>query len=247
MSAIKNEAKLNKLNLKIHPSDPTQAVPLNQPGDTIPDESWSLDQLAQFALTSVAESKRLHVDAACLARKSTVQVFWAGAALTYARPKVEQEGKRWSHWLKERKIPRTNAWEAMELFRLAETVEAVADLTLTQAKRKFKVTKTPKPQPKETVTSATKRSAKKAAAAKEPRNPKWPVISDDKPNPNTPPPPPKENPNSPLAVLVKVRGRLKYLQEDIIKIDWKSESPEDYRRELQEISSLIERIAKEVP
>ena len=119
-----------------------------------------------------------------------------------------------------------------------------------KAKQKFGVTKPPKKpasEPREKVASQKKRSTKKPAAPKEPRNPQWPVISNDKPNPNAPPPPPKENPNSPLAVLVKVRGRLEYLQEDIVQIDWKSESPEDYRRELQEITSLIERIAKEVP
>jgi hypothetical protein len=250
MFAVKNENELSKLGLKVHPGDPTQAVPLNQPTDAIPDESWSLDQLAQFACNGLAESKRLTAEATCLARKSTVQVFWAGCALRIAKPKVKSEGKNWGDWLEERAIPRTNAWEATELHRLAKKVEAVADLGLTEAKEKFGITKPPKKrasESKEQAASAKRASGKKPATPKEPRNPEWPVISDDKPNPNTPPPPAKENPNSPLAVLVKVRGRLEYLRDDLSNIDWKSESPEDYRRELQEITSLVERIAKEVP
>jgi hypothetical protein len=208
MLVVKNESDLNKLGLKIHPSDPTKAVSLNQPSDALPNEGWTLEQLGQFALTSVAESKRLHADAACLARKSTVQVFWAGSALTYAKPKVKEAGHKWSEWLMEQRIPRTNAWEAMELFAKAKTADAIAEMTLTKAKRKFKVTKPPKSQQKEKVLSAKKHSTKKIAAPKEARNPEWPVVSNDKPNPNAPPPPAKENPNSPLAVLVKVRGRL---------------------------------------
>ena len=250
MSVVKNEAELAKLGLKVHPGDPTKAVPLNEPTDTIPDESWSLDQLAQFACNGLAESKRLTAEATCLARKSTVQVFWAGCALKIAKPKVKSEEKNWGDWLEERGIPRTNAWEATELHRLAKKVEAVADLGLTEAKQKFGITKPPKKrasEPKEKAASAKRVSAKKPNVPKEPRNPEWPVISDDKSIHNVPPPPAKENPNSPLTVLVKVRGRLEYLRDDVSHIDWKSESPEDYRRELQEITSLIERIAQEVP
>ena len=122
----------------------------------------------------------------------------------------------------------------------------VANLMLTQAKQTFGITKPLKrqggadsdkaglPPPK---TSAKKRSTK------EHRNPEWPVSSDGNPNH----PPAKENPNSPLAVLVKVCGRLGYLGSDLANIDWKVESPENYRRQLQQITSLVERIAKEVP
>jgi hypothetical protein len=54
---------------------------MDEPTDDLPNESWSLDQLATFVTTGLAESKRLDAEAASLARKSTVQLFRAGAAL----------------------------------------------------------------------------------------------------------------------------------------------------------------------
>ncbi len=55
--------------------------------DTQPDKSWSLEQLGKFASSGLIEARRLDTAAACLAKKSTIQVFWAGAALTFAQPK----------------------------------------------------------------------------------------------------------------------------------------------------------------
>ncbi len=109
-----------------------------------------------------------------------------------------------------------------------------------EAKQKFGVTKPPKKRASEPKATA---AAVRRASTKKPRNPEWPVSSNGNPNH----PPAKENPNSPLAVLVKVRGRLEYLRSDLANIDWKVESPEDYRRQLRDITSLIERIATEVP
>ena len=147
MFAVKNETELSMLGLKVHPGDPTQAVPLNQPTDAIPDESWSLDQLGQFAATGVAEAKRLLADATCLARKSTVQVFWAGCALTFAKPKVEAEGKKWGDWLEEAEHPPYQRMGSNGVVPAGgNRWKPIADLTLTQAKQKFGITKPPKPR-----------------------------------------------------------------------------------------------------
>jgi hypothetical protein len=64
---------------------------------------------------------------------------------------------------------------------------------------------------------------------------------------NSPPPPPKENPNHPLAVLVKIRERLVYLFDEVKHIDWKVEPSHTYRTELDNIVSIAQNIAKEVP
>jgi len=144
MIRAKNEKELHQMGLMVDPNDPTQAVPLKKPDEDIPNERWSLEKLAGFAGNGFGEAKRLQGEATALARKSTVQIFWAGCALSLAKPKVKAEGKGWRKWLSERGIPRTNAWEAEELYKQAKKVEAVADLTLTEAKRKFGVTKPPK-------------------------------------------------------------------------------------------------------
>jgi hypothetical protein len=61
--------------------------------------------------------------------------------LTLAQPKVKESGLNWTEWLKERNIPRTTAWEAMQLYERAKKVEAIADLMPTEAKQKFGVVK----------------------------------------------------------------------------------------------------------
>jgi hypothetical protein len=68
----------------------------------------------------------------------------------------------------------------------------------------------------------------------------------DQAAPNIPPPPPKENPNLPLAVLVKIRERLEYLLEDINSLEWPKDSPQEYHHELAAIADLTTRISKGV-
>ncbi len=99
MLTLKNERELNTLGLKIHPGDPTKAIPLNEPTDSVPDKSWSLAHLGHFASVGLAEANRLDAEAVCLARKSTGQTFWAGCALTLAKPKVKGAGEKWTEWL----------------------------------------------------------------------------------------------------------------------------------------------------
>ena len=135
---------------------------------------------------------------------------------------------------------------------LAKDVKEVEKLTLTKAKKKFGVTNSLKSRPKKLNPAVKnphqdKTDKSKPTSPKQPRNPEWPVERETKPNPNAPPPPPKENPNSPLAVLVKVRERLAYLHEDIKSIDWSKEPANLYSSELNEIVTIAQQISKEVP
>ena len=139
MIRVKDERALEKLGLIIDPTDPGVAMPIGSP--TLPDQSWSLDRLSQFISNGLSEADRLWGEASCLGRKSTVQIFWAGCALTLAQPKVKEAGLNWTDWLKERDIPRTTAWEAMQLYERAKKVEAIVDLMPTEAKQKFGVVK----------------------------------------------------------------------------------------------------------
>ncbi len=60
-------------------------------------------------------------------------------------------------------------------------------------------------------------------------------------------PPPKEDPHSPLAVLVKLHERLKYLADELKELNWKKESAADYLREVNGIHKLLPQIQKNIP
>lgn len=104
------------------------------PGSGEPDSTWSLDQLAAYAHGKLDQFFGL-------AKKSTVEVFRAGQALVLARNQIAKD-RAWGKWLKEKGIPRTTAWEAIQLVEKAEKEEAVADLTPPEAFKRFGVRKT---------------------------------------------------------------------------------------------------------
>ena len=251
----KNEAELNKMGIGIDPNDPTKAVSLAVKPDELPDDSWTLDRLAAYVSGKLGESKDFETQATVLSRKSTLAIFRAGRALVIARKKAKEQKIKWTVWLEERSIPRTNDFEARELFKRAKTEEAIAKLGLTEAKKKFCLPKSPRQR--NTPPENPKRTSPKPPASCNRRNVpddgdehlgerQSPTKRDDRVR-NTPPPPPKENPDLPLSTLVKVGNRLAYLEEEIKEIDWKNESPKDYRSALAAIIKAARQIAKEIP
>ena len=263
MRIVKNEAELSKLGLMIDPNDPTKAVPLAKIIEEIPDESWSLDRLAAYVSGKLGESKDFETQARVIARKSTLVVFRAGRALCIARKKAKEQKIKWTVWLEERNIPRTNDFEARELFKRAKTEEAVAGLTLTQAKKKFCIPKSPRERPNTPLETPKRTSPETPASSNRRMAPKdngeTPELRVRHPGedsvhakgnsriPNTPLPPPKENPDLPLTVLVKVKIRLTYLEDEIKQADWTKESPKDCRDALVAIIKTARQIAKEIP
>ena len=221
MMIAKNEAELNKMGIGIDPNDPTKAEVLAAKPDETPDSSWSLDRLAAYISGKLGESKGFEIQATVLSRKSALAVFRAGRALVIARQKTKEQKVKWTVWLKERNIPRTNAFEAMELFDGAVYRGTIAKFGLTEAKKKFCSPKskrkkdTPAETPERTSlkppASSNRRNARQDDDEQQPKQAsrhsgegQAPGKRDDR-VPNTPPPPPKENPDLPLAVLVKVR------------------------------------------
>lgn len=119
-----------------------------------PSSDWSLEDLAAYVQ---ARQNGL----AALAKKSTVEVFKAGHALSIVKAKVPG----YMNWLKENQIKVTTAWEAVTLFEKAGSEEAIKGLTLTQAKKHFGVIrprkdkaakKVPPPKEPESVSLALK-------------------------------------------------------------------------------------------
>ena len=51
--------------------------------------------------------------------------------------------------------------------------------------------------------------------------------------------PPKENPELPLAVLVRIRNRLEYLTGEITILDWKKNDPDDYQAAILAITNTL--------
>jgi hypothetical protein len=132
---VKDENDLHELGYAIDPNNPNEAIRLEAIAEQMPNESWDLDRLGLYASSGLREANRLESEASQLSRRSTVQVFRAGHALFLARERLKAE-RRWCEWLSENNIPRTNAWEAIELYEQGGSEEAVANLTLTEAKQK---------------------------------------------------------------------------------------------------------------
>ena len=242
MIRTRNDKELNAMGLMVDPDNPTDVVPLKKAAEGTPDESWSLEQLAEFATGELKESRKLEREATFLARQSTVRVFWAGRALSLAFRKAKAGGQNWTDWLEERNIPRTTAYEAMKLAKRAKVLGAVAHLSVTDAKEKFGVTKPKKPRRKGPSQPSAKKEGGKPSTNGKARSakPVMAVASSDVP-------PPKEDADSPLTVLVAINNRLEMVLPDIQTIDWNVESAEDYRREIENLNTLLAAIGKEVP
>jgi len=238
MTKKKSEKRLANCGLAGDPQHPVMRIE----SEAIPDDSWDLDQLAHYATVGLAESGRLGTEALQLARRSTVQTFWAGCALLVAHEKLKAE-RRWVRWLKEHNIPRTSAWEAEELFKRCGSEEAIAGLTLTQAKNKYRITKTVKGQP-ETVPCVSSRQGHGGRATSETNEDKPSVLSLPEAHEQTgedgydsaqwedesaKPPKSADSANTAstedtVAVLVLIVDRLEYLVPDVERLDWSKES-----------------------
>jgi hypothetical protein len=104
-----------------------------QPVVPKPDATWTIEALLACALAFLAE-------AGILARKTTVAVLRAGLPLWLLRERLKCE-KRWCKFQRERDLPRTSVWEAIELhLRVTEqglTEDQVAAMPWPEAREFF--------------------------------------------------------------------------------------------------------------
>jgi hypothetical protein len=103
-----------------------------------PNKTWTLEQLGVFAEERVHEYKMYERQAALVAHKSAVALYWAGSALDVARTKCK-EGKHglWAKWKKKYKIANTTANDAIRLYKNAGSPESLKGMGVTEAKKKF--------------------------------------------------------------------------------------------------------------
>jgi hypothetical protein len=134
--------EFHELGLTIDPTDPSKAVPIALLNESLPDDSWDLDQLALYASTGLAEADRLDQESIQVGRRSTVQIYRSGRALSIARRRLKAEGRgRWGRWQEEHGFKRTTAWEAAELYERAGSEDEVAQMTPKDAKSRYGITK----------------------------------------------------------------------------------------------------------
>ena len=141
MSISMTVQEFRALGLQVDPGDHTRAIPAALRADSLPDESWDLERLGSYAETGVNKFYRFKRESIQLGRRSTVQIFRSGHALWLARLKVKWG--QWNQWLKEHKIKKTTAWEAIQFYERAGSEEAIRNLTWAQAKRRYGITKPP--------------------------------------------------------------------------------------------------------
>src|SRR4051812_42681935 len=97
-----------RLGLAIDPDDRFRAIPAAAMDDSLPDDSWDLDRLARYASSGLAEAGRLEHESIQIGRKSTVQIYRSGRALSIARELLKTQGRgHWGKWQEEHGIKRT--------------------------------------------------------------------------------------------------------------------------------------------
>lgn len=96
--------------------------------------------LFEQARSNIKQGNALEARALGFLRKTTLHVFEAGRALDEAQ-KILKSEKIWCAWCKRYDIPRTTAWETIQLFLRAKEPSAIEGLPITEAKIKFDICK----------------------------------------------------------------------------------------------------------
>lgn len=98
----------------------------------------SLKGLANFIKRKLANSSEYERMAILVAHKSAVDLFWAGSALSEVKSRCLQESHgRWKAWKKDNGLADTTVNDAIRLFENAKTPDALIDLGITEAKKRF--------------------------------------------------------------------------------------------------------------
>jgi hypothetical protein len=156
------EQEFRGLGLLLDPGDPTRAIAVAPQSGSVPDDTWDLELLGTYAETGLSEATRFQKESIQLGRRSTVQVFRSGHALSIAQRKVKAEKWGvWGRWLGSHNIKRTTAWEAIKLYQRAGSEEAIAHLMPWEAKRRYGIGKPPREVTEEPVESGSHREAKR--------------------------------------------------------------------------------------
>ncbi|NQU22453.1 MAG: hypothetical protein HQ567_14345 [Candidatus Nealsonbacteria bacterium] len=211
---------------------------------TVPDPSWDIDTLGQYARQQEQILRQRH-------QRMAIDIYLLGQALHTAKEKIRRgDGYgNWGKFLDEYDISPSSDARARKLFKFVDTPNDLDGMSITAAYVNYGVAK---PRQKADPDSAS------TTESQEPKNPKdstpgAPESSkpraDDKAADTeaADAPPEKENTNSPLSVLIKVQQRLEYLIEDARQCDWDKEPVGDCHRVVRGIGNLLGQITREMP
>lgn len=232
----------------------------------MPDDSWSDEELMDYAKHQAEQIQTLK-------RTVAIHVYRLGMALSFYRERHLDHGD-WEGFLKSQGLSVPTAWRAVQLFKRAKSEAEVVDLGITEAYIHFKIlqkAKKEKPeaeQPKageETKAAAGARQQPATARCQAEAGDEAPSPSNDQPLLQEAPEPQEdddqvdadpapgkedgeatasENPTTPTTDLMAIKRGLELVERKLAVIDWTKESAADYRKQIQEIIVVAQRMEK---
>ena len=131
--------------------------PILDPDDPpAPSWGWDYADLGVYVAARLRGGKSAEDTAIRSARRSSIEVWYAGYALTIVRNR-EGKDKGWVAWIEANRLSVTNCYEAMRLYQRSGSVENVRALTIGEAREKFQVAKAKWSLPGGTTTKTPKR------------------------------------------------------------------------------------------
>lgn len=94
--------------------------------------------MTTMSLKGLANSSEYERMAILVAHKSAVDLFWAGSALSEVKSRCLQESHgKWKAWKKDNGLADTTVNDAIRLFNNAKTPDALTEMGITEAKKRF--------------------------------------------------------------------------------------------------------------
>lgn len=180
-----------------------------------PKPDWSFRQLEDYIRERLQTGERLEAESLKIGKRSAIEVWYAGMALDIIREKRTTKGA-WVQWLDDHELNLDTCYQAIRLFQRAETVDDLRDLTLAEARKKYR---TDRGKLWQTGTTEGDQGGTKKAAKTAPK--------------------PKYKETEPLKQL---RGEFERVVEAVAGVDeseWKNADPDLY---LGQIDEVIERL-----
>ncbi|KAJ3082383.1 hypothetical protein HK102_001745 [Quaeritorhiza haematococci] len=188
----------------------------DEPDPPTPKPEWSFRELEDYIRERLQTGERLEAESLKIGKRSAVEVWYAGMALDIIREKRTTKGA-WVQWLEAHELNLDTCYQAIRLFQRAESVDDLRDLTLAQARKKYR-TDRGKLWQAGTTEGDGKGQPKRAAK---------------------PAPKPKYKETEPLKQLRAEFERVVEVVAEVDEDDWKNADPDIY---VQQIDAVIERL-----
>jgi hypothetical protein len=120
----------------------------NIPQRETPNEGWTVEELTQYARSRLADSGRLEDQAVRLGRRSVVEFYEAGQALSLIRDKLKPQKNSWVAWQDKCGLSTTHVNRAIRLFEKADGPDDLTRFTtVRQALEHYGIEKPRKAKP----------------------------------------------------------------------------------------------------